>query len=154
MEVWIDQPSTLPDEWTETVRQAIRIASRYLKELAVEDVELSVVLTTDDEVHALNKQYRQVDRATDVLSFPQQEGDGWDDAASEKLLGDIVISIDRVQAQAQEYGHSTLRELAFLTVHGVLHLLGWDHQNPEDEERMMAKTEEILAAMGLPREAR
>lgn len=120
----------------------------------MEDVELSVVLTTDDEVHALNKQYRQVDRATDVLSFPQQEGDGWDDAASEKLLGDIVISIDRVQAQAQEYGHSTLRELAFLTVHGVLHLLGWDHQNPEDEERMMAKTEEILAAMGLPREAR
>ncbi len=118
----------------------------------LQSAELSVVLTTDEEVHELNRTYRGIDRATDVLSFPQHEGE--DSDLSDPLLGDVVISIDAVERQALEYGHSREREVAFLTVHGILHLLGWDHEVPEDEARMMAKTEAILSGMGLTREAR
>lgn len=116
------------------------------------DAEVSVVLADDAAVHALNREYRGVDRPTDVLSFSQREGEGAD--PNDPILGDIVISLDRVAAQAADYGHSFDRELGFLTVHGVLHLLGWDHQQPGEEQRMMAKTEEILGGIGLPREAR
>lgn len=118
----------------------------------MQSAELSVVLTTDEEVHELNRTYRGIDRTTDVLSFPQHEGE--DSDLTDPLLGDVVISMDAVDRQALEYGHSRERELAFLTVHGILHLLGWDHEIPEDEERMMAKTESILSGMGLTREAR
>ena len=99
----------------------------------------------------LNRTYRGVDKTTDVLSFSQREGqngDSWDN-----LLGDVIISVEQARRQAIEYGHSLAREVGFLTVHGVLHLLGWDHENPEDEGRMMAKTEEILHSLGLTREA-
>ncbi len=109
-----------------------------------------MVLTDDATVHELNRTYRGVDRPTDVLSFPQREGEGAD--PQDMVLGDIVISVDRVEAQAEEFGHSFDRELAFLSVHGLLHLLGWDHQKPDEERRMMAKTEEILGGIGLTRE--
>lgn len=111
---------------------------------------MSLLLTDDDTVHALNRTYRGVDKPTDVLSFSQREGenpDEWDN-----LLGDIIISVEKARRQAEEYGHSMAREVAFLTVHGVLHLLGWDHQEADDEQRMMAKTEEILGSLGLTRE--
>ncbi len=118
----------------------------------LQSAELSVLLTTDEEVRELNRTYRGIDRTTDVLSFPQHEGEGAD--PNDPLLGDVVISMDAVERQALEYGHSLEREMAFLTVHGVLHLLGWDHQDPKDEERMMGKTEAILLGMGLTRETR
>lgn len=118
----------------------------------LENAEVSVVLTNDEAVHALNREYRGVDRPTDVLSFSQREGE--DANPDDPVLGDIVISLDRVAAQAADYGHSFERELGFLTVHGVLHLLGWDHELPDEEKRMMAKTEEILGGIGLSREAR
>ncbi|MCY0906863.1 rRNA maturation RNase YbeY [Sulfobacillus sp. hq2] len=118
----------------------------------LENAEVSVVLTNDEAVHALNREYRGVDRPTDVLSFSQREGE--DANPDDPVLGDIVISLDRVAAQAADYGHSFERELGFLTVHGVLHLLGWDHELPDEEQRMMAKTEEILGGIGLSREAR
>lgn len=134
----------------EIVRGAV---SRTLETIGgLADAEVSVVLADDAAVHALNRQYRGVDRPTDVLSFSQREGEGAD--PNDPILGDIVISLDRVAAQAADYGHSFDRELGFLTVHGVLHLLGWDHQQPDEEQRMMAKTEEILGGIGLPREAR
>ncbi len=117
----------------------------------MEDAELSLFLTDDETVHELNRTYRGVDRTTDVLSFSQREGENpdlWDN-----LLGDVIISVDQAQRQAAEYGHSMAREVGFLTVHGVLHLLGWDHEESEDERRMMGKTEDILAAIGLTREA-
>ncbi len=117
----------------------------------MEDAELSLFLTDDETVHELNRTYRGVDKTTDVLSFSQREGENpdlWDN-----LLGDVIISVDQAQRQAVEYGHSMDREVGFLTVHGVLHLLGWDHEEPEDERRMMGKTEDILAAIGLTREA-
>lgn len=134
----------------EIVRGAV---SRTLETIGgLADAEVSVVLADDAAVHALNREYRGVDRPTDVLSFSQREGEGAD--PNDPILGDIVISLDRVAAQAADYGHSFDRELGFLTVHGVLHLLGWDHQQPDEEQRMMAKTEEILGGIGLPREAR
>jgi probable rRNA maturation factor len=117
-----------------------------------QDGELSVLLTDDRTVQELNRVYRGKDRPTDVLSFSQRDGENpqeWD-----SLLGDVIISVEQARRQAQEYGHSMEREVAFLTVHGVLHLLGWDHEDPEDERRMMAKTEEILSTVGLTREAR
>ncbi len=114
-------------------------------------MELSLLLTDDATVKALNWTYRGVDNPTDVLSFSQREGDKADDW--ESLLGDVIISVEQAERQAHEYGHSLNREIGFLTVHGVLHLVGWDHVLPDDESRMMAKTEEILTSVGLTREA-
>lgn len=112
---------------------------------------MSLLLTDDETVHELNRTYRGVDKTTDVLSFSQREGENPDDW--DNLLGDVIISVDQAKRQATDYGHSMAREVGFLTVHGVLHLLGWDHEDPEDERRMMGKTEDILAAIGLTREA-
>lgn len=114
-------------------------------------MELSLLLTDDVTVKELNRTYRGVDSTTDVLSFSQREGDMQDDW--ESLLGDVIISVEQAERQAHEYGHSLNREIGFLTVHGVLHLIGWDHVLPDEEARMMAKTEEILASVGLTREA-
>lgn len=134
----------------ETVRRAAQTALASLPGLT--DAEVSILLTNDEEVHQLNRQYRGIDRTTDVLSFAQREGEFAD--PEDLMLGDLVISVDRARSQAKEYGHSVDREISFLTVHGILHLLGWDHQTPEDEARMMEKTESILTGLGLTREAR
>lgn len=125
-------------------------ARAALANLGLDDVELSVLLTDDDTVHTLNRTYRGVDQTTDVLSFSQREGENPEDWDS--LLGDVVISVDQARRQAEDYGHTMEREVGFLTVHGVLHLLGWDHEAADDETRMMAKTEEILGLVGLTRE--
>ncbi len=128
------------------------------------DAEVSIVLTTDEEIRELNRTYRGIDSPTDVLSFPLLEPD----AAGEPIdpergahgapapgepvaLGDIVISLPRAVAQAEEYGHGLRRELAFLTVHGTLHLLGYDHVTPEMEKAMRAREEEVLASLDLRR---
>ncbi|MCL4351885.1 MAG: rRNA maturation RNase YbeY [Firmicutes bacterium] len=134
----------------ETARRAAQTALASLPGL--EDAEVSILLTNDEEVHQLNRQYRGVDRTTDVLSFAQREGEFAD--PEDLMLGDLVISVERARSQAEDYGHSLDREISFLTVHGILHLLGWDHQTPEDEARMMEKTEGILVGLGLTREAR
>lgn len=150
MEIWVESH---PEAYAALEATVLRVAQTTLASLPdMQSAELSVVLTTDEEVHELNRTYRGIDRTTDVLSFPQHEGE--DSDLTDPLLGDVVISMDAVDRQALEYGHSRERELAFLTVHGILHLLGWDHEIPEDEERMMAKTESILSGMGLTREAR
>ncbi len=127
-----------------------RVAQATLTNLG-EDGELSVLLTDDETIRQLNREYRGMDKPTDVLSFSQLEGD--EVAAPARILGDVVISVERAQQQAADYGHSVAREVGFLTAHGVLHLLGWDHEEPDDEALMMAKTEEILGSVGLRREA-
>ncbi|MCL4495140.1 MAG: rRNA maturation RNase YbeY [Firmicutes bacterium] len=130
-----------------------RVAATALENLGgLEEAELSIVLTDDSAIRELNQSYRGVDRPTDVLSFSQREGE--DGNISPEILGDVVVSLDRAHEQAREYGHSFERELGFLVVHGILHLLGWDHEMPDDEARMMAKTEEILEGIGLIRETR
>lgn len=118
---------------------------------------VSVLLTDDAGIRELNKAYRGVDDATDVLSFPQIDWDGDEEAADEhppefpRVLGDVVISCERAAAQAVAYGHDLRRELAFLAVHGLLHLLGYDHIAEEDRLRMRGQEEAILASLGLTR---
>lgn len=116
--------------------------------------EISVRFVNDDEIHALNLQYRNVDSATDVLSFPLGENGVYDinNDTGEKMLGDIVISVQRAVEQADIYGHSIEREIGFLTVHSVLHLLGYDHVNGGLESvRMREKEETALTKLGLKR---
>lgn len=124
------------------------------------DVEISVVLIDNDGIRDLNKLHRNIDRATDVLSFPMFEydenGEIIEDYAEfnemgEMCLGDIVISLERAHGQADEYGHSPEREIGFLTVHSMLHLLGYDHMTPEDEEEMFGYQKDILDEIGLTR---
>ena len=118
-----------------------------------EDVELSVVLCDNTYIHELNKTYRNIDRPTDVLSFALNEGEeeGYD-GPDTKLLGDIVISLNKTREQADEYGHSFERELAYLTVHGMLHILGYDHMTDEDKTEMRKEEEFVLHRLGFVRE--
>lgn len=104
-------------------------------------------------IHDLNRDHRGIDRPTDVLSFSQLEGEELAPLPGGQPvpLGDIVISLERCAAQALEFGHSFGRELGFLVAHGMLHLLGYDHQTPEEEAAMVAQTEEILGGLGLSR---
>ncbi|WAH38549.1 rRNA maturation RNase YbeY [Alicyclobacillus dauci] len=113
--------------------------------------EVSVLFVDDATIHELNRTYRSVDRPTDVLSFAMQEGDEFPDLDGPTMLGDIVVSIDKAKEQADAYGHSLERELAFLLVHGFLHLNGYDHQDEQSEQEMFGLQEEILVELGLVR---
>lgn len=109
---------------------------------------VTVLLTTEEEIQSLNARFRNIDRVTDVLTFPAWEGEALL-TPPDGYLGDIAICVRRAEEQAEEYGHSLERELAFLAVHGGLHLLGYDHMIPEDEIVMRSKQTEILKRMGL-----
>lgn len=125
-----------------------------VQENFTEPAEVSVTFVDDDEIHRLNKQFRNIDRATDVLSFPLGENGVYDTNldTGAKMLGDIVISIPHAIDQADRYGHSLQREIGFLTVHSMLHLLGYDHVNGGIESvRMREKEETVLTQMGLKR---
>lgn len=115
--------------------------------------EVSLVLADDPYIHELNRTYRGKDRPTDVLSFALNEGDEPEivDGPEEMLLGDIIISMETAQRQAEEYGHSLEREMAFLTVHGMLHLLGYDHEEEAGRAEMRQEEEYVLAALGITR---
>ena len=118
------------------------------------DCEVSVTFTDNEHIHLLNEQYRGVDRPTDVLSFPLTDfsGESEEPAIDTPMLslGDIVISLEKASEQAQEFGHSFERETAFLTVHSMLHLLGYDHETGEEDELdMRARQTAIMEAMGL-----
>lgn len=104
--------------------------------------EVSVAFVTNEKIKELNKKYRNKDEATDVLSFP----------IDEEILGDIIISAERAAAQAKEYGHSLKRELAYLTVHGILHLFGYDHHNKEEKSEMRQKEERVLTQLNISRD--
>jgi len=105
----------------------------------------SVIMVNDNEIQKINHRYRNIDRPTDVISFAMQEGeDIIDEHQPELMLGDIFISVDAVRRQAADYGHSLKREFCFLTAHGLLHLLGYDHMNPTDETAMIALQERVL----------
>ncbi len=116
-------------------------------------VSVSVLVTDDAEIHALNRDYRGVDDPTDVLSFAEDDDDIFVvSPEAPRYLGDIVLSYERALAQADDYGHSPQRELAYLTAHGVLHLLGYDHErSPEDAAAMREREEAALEALGLQR---
>ena len=139
------------------VRDVLQFAAR---QLSIEDsTEMSVTMMTNPAIRKLNQQYRGVDRATDVLSFAAEEsGDEtpiiMDPELAAELpenLGDLFVSIDKVEEQAKFLGHSVDRELGFLVVHGFLHLNGYDHEKPADEQRMFDLQREILDEYGLQR---
>ena len=120
---------------------------------AVYSAEDSVTLTDAEKIQTINREHRNIDRPTDVLSFPQYTAEEIDcfDSNDEVILGDIVISAERARAQSIEYGHSYTRELAFLAVHSVLHLLGYDHMTEDEEKVMFSLQNHILDSIGITR---
>lgn len=130
------------------------------------EAEVNLLLTDNNGIHEFNKETRNIDAPTDVLSFPnveydvpgnfdvveEQEADCFEPDSGELILGDIIISVDKVHTQALEYGHSEKREFAFLVAHSMLHLCGYDHMTPEEEQEMINKQEMILNNLGITRD--
>ncbi|WP_414042897.1 rRNA maturation RNase YbeY [Macrococcus animalis] len=119
-----------------------------------EDAEVAVSFVSEEEIQSINKAYRDKDSVTDVISFALEEGEDEDFEMPDapRVLGDIIICVKRAEEQSEEYGHSFERELGFLTVHGLLHLLGYDHMNEADEKKMFGRQDELLNAFGLTRD--
>ena len=134
----------------ETVEKVLYSAIEKEK---LEKVSFNLIIVDNDYIHDLNKNYRNIDRETDVITFALEDEDTIVMPNEERVLGDIYFSIDRAKEQANEFGHSLLRELSFLAVHGFYHLLGYDHMTPEDEKVMFKKQEEVLEAYGIRRES-
>ncbi len=149
--------STGTDKYPISYKLKMLIRSAVLATLAYEGYgqvcEVSVTFTDDEGIRAVNKEYRGIDKATDVLSFPLTDFEGGEEPPADEpsiSLGDIIISLERAEAQAAEFGHSFEREAAFLCVHSMLHLLGYDHElSDEDDADMRRRQREILEAMGL-----
>lgn len=119
-----------------------------------DDPEVSIVLVEDEYIRELNLQYRHKDQPTDVLSFSMEEASEdepsleWDEGS---MLGDIIVSVETAARQAEEYGHSELREMAYLVTHGMFHLMGYDHENDDERRNMRDKEEHVLAILDIPR---
>ena len=147
------------DEKEEYKNVIEKVLSQCFKEEKLENSKLciTVTLTTPETIQEINKRYRNIDRATDVLSFPMFEKDELDkkiqenDFENEDILGDIVVSVDKVKEQAIEYGHSFERELSYMIVHGFYHLMGYDHIEEEDKKIMRKKEEYILEKLNISR---
>lgn len=151
-------------DW-ETIYQEVALAVLDNEECPYE-TQVNLLLTDNEGIHEFNKETRNIDAPTDVLSFPnveyeipgnfdiveEQEAGCFDPDSGELILGDIIISVDKVNAQAKEYNHSEKREFAFLVAHSMLHLCGYDHMTPEEEQEMMKKQENILNSLGITRE--
>ncbi|NMH74861.1 rRNA maturation RNase YbeY [Bacillus sp. RO2] len=150
----LDETTRLTDEQWADIKNLLIFAAE--KESIQTGAELSVTFVNNDRIQEINREYRDKDRPTDVISFAMEEmGEGeieihYDEDAP-RMLGDIIISIPKAEEQAEEYGHSVKRELGFLALHGLLHLLGYDHENEADEKVMFDKQKEILDAYGLTR---
>ena len=132
------------------IRRSVIAALEY--EGYENDCEISITLTDNKGIHAINKQFRNIDAPTDVLSFPLVEYEESEEPPvdEENMLGDIIISLERAEEQANEFGHSFEREVSFLTVHSMLHLLGYDHVNSEEEDKEMRRRQsEIMKNLGL-----
>lgn len=147
MDVFIDDRcnSQRKNDWIELLEKVVKEAVD-LEQFPL-DFEVGISLVTPEEIQELNHQYRGKDQVTDVLSFPIYE-----EADPEPVqLGDIVICLKRAKEQAEEYGHSLERELCFLTAHGMLHLMGYDHMEEEEMEKMQKKEKEIMQRIHMPR---
>lgn len=155
MKIFIDysneQDKLSPPEDFERLIEQCTAAALEEEEIS-DDAEVSVTLVDNARIRELNNEFREIDRETDVLSFPMGdesfEVDPDNDAI---LLGDIVISLEKAQSQAEEYGHSFKREVAFLLTHSLFHLLGYDHMTPEEEAEMFSKQEAVLERLGISR---
>ncbi|GAA0602196.1 rRNA maturation RNase YbeY [Virgibacillus siamensis] len=148
-----DQTNSISSDYVDLLQRLILFTADA--EGIAPGTEVSISFVNNKEIQELNRNYRQRDTATDVISFAMQEiGEGELDIISEDMpvvLGDIVISVEKAQEQADEYGHSFERELSFLAVHGFLHLLGYDHMNETDETKMFKRQHDILGEFGIER---
>ncbi|TCL34994.1 putative rRNA maturation factor [Anaerospora hongkongensis] len=144
---------TVLDPLEQTVRAVLRKAADVYG--LTENNEVSLVFCDDAYIQNLNRDYRGKDQPTDVLSFALNEGEEPEivDGPAQVLLGDIIISLETAARQAEEYNHSLEREVAYLTVHGMLHLLGYDHMTEEDKAEMRLEEEHVLSLLGITREA-
>lgn len=132
-----------------------------IENLDSDKVYIAITLTTPEEIREINKQFRKIDKETDVLSFPifekkdiemlRKNGEPVDKDIPQDVLGDIIISIKKVEEQAKEYGHSVERELAYMVVHGFYHLMGYDHINDEEKKAMREKEEKVLESLDIVR---
>ena len=148
--------SNYPEElsFPAEIEENVRAAAEKVGELyGIENGEVSVTLTNNDYIHQLNRKYRQIDRPTDVLSFALNESEEPDieNGPDINVLGDIILSVERAEEQAVDYGHSLRREIAFLTVHGMLHLLGYDHMEEADRLEMEKEQRYVMEQLGISR---
>ena len=140
-----------PPELTKLLKRAVKVVLRA--EGLPPETDISIVLVNDDQIRTFNAQYRGIDSPTDVLSFPQfAPGEGYKTEMGEYLLGDIMINLERAALQAVEYGHNLTREVVYLAVHGLYHLLGYGHSLPAQKKVMRAREKRILADLGLGEE--
>jgi probable rRNA maturation factor len=166
--IYSDEQQRLSDEISGLMQRAADEAMR--REFGEYDAEVSVTIVGGEEIRELNRDYRGIDRVTDVLSFPQFEADELEEVLKEEsenapendaegetadfepvLIGDVVICYDRAAEQAEEYGTGLTRELVYLFVHSIFHLFGYDHEEEEERKAMRGREEEVLAAIGVMR---
>ena len=146
-----------PNEQYESTIKKVLKECYEVENLVNSKLIITVTLTTPENIRKINKEYRNIDRATDVLSFPMFEKDELDkkikeqDFICEDVLGDIIISVEKVEEQAKEYGHSFERELSYMVVHGFYHLMGYDHIEEKDKVIMRPKEEKVLNRLGITR---
>lgn len=148
-----DETNSVVEDYIDLIDRVLQFAAK--EEDVQSEAEMSVSFVDNKEIQIVNRNYRQKDEPTDVISFAMQE-EGEQEmkiigAEMPVLLGDIIISVDKAKEQAEEYKHTLERELSFLALHGFLHLLGYDHMNDEDEKKMFTRQEDILNAFGLQR---
>ncbi|MBT2643743.1 rRNA maturation RNase YbeY [Bacillus sp. ISL-41] len=150
---FLDETNELSEHEINEIEKLLNYTAE--KENVQEGSELSVTFVSNERIQEINREYRDKDRPTDVISFALEEmGEGELEIVGEgipRILGDIIISIPKAREQAEEYNHSFMRELGFLAVHGLLHLLGYDHMNEQDEKQMFDRQKEILDGYGLGR---
>jgi len=120
-----------------------KLLTKVAEDEKLNNIIYNIIIVNNEKIRELNKEYRNIDKETDVISFALEDDETFN-REDIRILGDIYISLDKVKGQAEEYEHSFKRELSFLAIHGFLHLLGYDHMNTEDEKIMLAKQEEIL----------
>lgn len=140
------------DEEIEELNTVEKVLYSAIEKENLNNVVFNLIIVDNNYIHELNKTYRGIDRPTDVITFALEDEDTVIVPDDERILGDIYISIDKAREQKDQYGHSLLRELSFLAVHGFYHLLGYDHQTKEEEEVMFKKQEEVLESYGITRE--
>lgn len=156
MEIFYEEEQAqvkLSDDLLELFKKAAEIALDLEDNIALEDerAQISLSFVLPEDIKELNRDYRGIDRVTDVLSFPQYEDIDDIPEEGEICLGDVVICVERAKEQAEEYGHSLQRELVYLFTHSVLHLLGYDHMEESEKAVMRKREEEIMSALGLTR---
>lgn len=158
----MEQHAEIQYNGIEENKEYIEIINKVIKECFCNEgldklkLYISITLTNPEEIQKINKKYRNIDKPTDVLSFPMFQKEEIEDLISsnyeiEDVLGDIIISIPKVKEQANEYGHSFERELAYMVVHGFYHLMGYDHMNDDDKKEMRKKEDEILNKLHITR---